>query len=401
MLAFGVLKTRRFAIYAACNGTEFAAQWMYRLAVGWTVWELTHSGMWLGILAICDLGPALVFGPLGGVLGDRSNPERVIAGAQGVVIANSLAMGAAVWGGVPAWGLLPFAVIGGSAVATGDAARAAIVNGLVPPEELGPAVALNAVIINIARFVGPALAGVIATAVDILAVFPIAALLGLPLLIFVLRKKVAPLEESAAQPNVLRDLADGVAYSRSHPMIAIILLNFGAASLFARGAYELVPGLVGELFDRGVGGLSAMTASIGLGAVVAGLLLTGNRSSEAAARSTFAAAVIAGAAAIAIAFMPVFWGALVASAALGFGIATVSIASLIVVQVEARGDMRTRVLSLWGMIIRAAPALGSLVIGALADRLGFRVPLAGSAAIGVVAALACWLAFRRRSVKEA
>ncbi len=401
MLSLAVLKNRRFAIYTACNGAEFAASWMYRLAVGWIIWELTESGLWLGLLALCDLGPALLFGPLGGVLGDRGHPERVIAVAESVVIANALAMGTAVWAGVPAWGLLPFALIGGSAVATGDAARASIVNGLVPPESLGSAVALNAVVINIARFAGPALAGVIATTIDILAVFPMAALLGLPLLIFILRTKIERVEKPDKRPHILRDLADGVTYSRNHPLIGIILLNFCAASLFARGAYELVPGLVGELFGRGVGSLSAMTASIGLGAVVAGLLLTGNRSSQTAARSTFAAALLAGSAAIAIAFMPVFWGALLASMALGFGIATVSIASLIVVQVEARADMRNRVISLWGMIIRAAPALGSLVIGALADRLGFTIPLAGAAAIGIVAALACWLSFRQQSAKAA
>src|SRR5690606_13356069 len=114
-----------FACYTMCNGAAFAAAWMYRLAVGWIIWELTHSGFWLGLLAMCDLGPALIFGPLGGVWADRGRPERVIGCAQCGVVLNSMAMAMAAWAGAPPWVWLALALTGGAAVATADSPRAA------------------------------------------------------------------------------------------------------------------------------------------------------------------------------------------------------------------------------------------------------------------------------------
>src|SRR5690606_27753970 len=124
------------------------------------IWQLTHSGFWLGLLSICDLGPALLAGPIGGVLGDRGHPERVIAWGQVVTVAITGLTGFAVWCGAPPWALLALALVGGAAVSVQDSARAAVVQSLVPAERLGSAIALSSVVINLARFVGPALAGV-------------------------------------------------------------------------------------------------------------------------------------------------------------------------------------------------------------------------------------------------
>lgn len=395
MFVLGVPWSCRFAIYTTCNGMAFVAAWMYRLAIGWIIWELTHSGLWLGLLAICDLGPALIFGPLGGAWADRGRLERVIGWAQGAVVLNSLFMGVAAWAGAPPWVLLVFALTGGAAVATADSPRAAIVTLLVAKKQVGPAVALTAVVINVARFVGPALAGLIATTTELLWVFPLAALMGVPLLLFSVIARIEGRVAGDPVRSVRHNIADGYFYARRHPLIGIVLLNFLIAGLFARGAYELVPGLVDQLFDRNVGGLAAMTTAIGLGAMGAGLLLMGSRSSQNAANASFAGAVLGGVAAVAMALLPSFSGALAASALLGFAISMCGIASQIVVQIEARHDMRNRALSLWAVIIRVAPAIGSLAIGLAADRLGFRIPLGVAGLLGVVLAATGWRMFRR------
>ena len=400
MRVLAVLGDRHFAWYTLANGSAFVAAWMHRLAIGWIIWQLTHSGFWLGLLAICDLGPALVFGPLGGVLSDRGSAERVIAWSQLLVVLVTLATGAAAWFGASAELLLALALAGGAAVATEDAGRATIVTAIAPDELAGPAVALTAVVINLARFVGPALAGILAVLTDVVAVFPVAALMGLPLALFAARagNSVEPRSHST---HWLGDLRDALLYVGRHPMIALVLLNFLLSSLFARSVYELVPGLANGLFGRDIAGLSAMTTALGLGAVAAGMVLMRSRSSAAGATASFAGALSGGLIVIVLALMPNFAGALAAAALLGFSISLAAIAAQIVVQIESRDTMRNRALSLWAMIIRAAPALGAIGIGALADLNGFRWPLGLAGAAATICATACWAAFRRQSARPA
>jgi MFS family permease len=395
-----VFPTRRFAWYTLANGSAFVAAWMQRLALGWIIWQLTHSGFWLGLLSICDLGPALLMGPVGGVLGDRGHPERVIAWGQALTVATTIATGLAVWLGVPPWILLVLAAIGGSAVSIQDSARAAVVTGFVPPEQLGSAIALSAVVVNLARFVGPALAGVIATFAGVVTVFPIAAVTGVALVVFAVRVRPERVARTEHSPFI-RDIAQALTYVGRHRLIGLVLLNFLLACLLARPVYELVPGLANGLFHRDIAGLSAMTTAIGLGAVAAGILMMRLRATDRLAGISCLGTIVGGASALALPEMPAFAAALVMAAGLGFGISMCGIASQIVVQSEAREDVRSRVLSLWGVIIRAAPALGALVLGALADRTGFRIPLllAGSAAL--LAGAGCWWALRRPSATAA
>jgi MFS family permease len=386
--------TRRFAWYTLTNGAAFVAAWMQRLALGWIIWELTHSGLWLGLLSICDLGPALLFGPIGGVLGDRGHPERVLAWGQAVTVAVTVATGIAVWLGVPPWFLLVLAVIGGAAVSIQDSARAAVVTGFVPAANLASAIALSAVVVNLARFIGPAIAGVIATFAGVVTVFPVAAVVGLGLVVFAMRVRPERVAGGEHSPFI-RDIAQALAYVGRHRLIGLVLLNFLLACLFARPVYELVPGLVDKLFHRDIAGLSAMTTAIGLGAVVAGVILMRGRLADRLAVISCLGTIVGGLSALALPEMPGFIGALIAAAALGFGISTCGIASQIVVQSVAREGMRSRVLSLWAMIIRAAPALGALALGALADHMGFRIPLLLAGAAALVAGAGCWLALRR------
>lgn len=396
MALSAIFPTRRFAWYTLANGAAFTAAWMQRLALGWIIWQLTHSGFWLGLLSICDLGPALLMGPIGGVLGDRGHPERVIAWGQAITVLNTIATGIAAWQAAPPLVLLALALVGGGAVAVQDSGRATVVASLVPAERLGPAIALSAVVINLARFVGPAFAGVIATFSGVVSVFPIAALMGLGLVAFAARAQVERGAGKPARAPFLRDIGDAMAYVARHGLIGLILLNFLLACLFARPVYELVPGLANGLFHRDIAGLSAMTTAIGLGAVVAGITMMRGHAMHRVAGASCLGAVVGGLGAISIALVPGFAGALAMAAALGFGISMCGVAAQIFVQSEARADMRNRVLALWGMIIRAAPALGALVLGALADRLGFRVPLLLAGGIALAAGLGCWIALRGR-----
>lgn len=394
MATLGILGHARFAGYTAANGTAFAAAWMYRLALGWAIWEATHSGLWLGLLAICDLGPALVFGPLGGVWGDRAGSSKVIVRAQSLVVLSMLLVGLAVWIGTPPHLLLLLSLLSGSAVTSEDAARAAIVTELVPDDEKGGAVAMTAVVINLARFAGPALAGVLAAWVGLVWIFPIAAVLGVPLVLFAALRPV-PHRRGDGTRSLLGELTDALVYARRERLIGLILTSFLLASLFVRPIYELVPALVGRIYDKDVVGLSIMTTAIGIGAMVAGGIMLQKRDARQAARAHFVGALAGGALMPVLALTPGFAGAVLICAGLGFAISLGAIAAQIVVQLEADAALRNRMLALWSIILRFGPALGALAIGALGDALGFRVPLIATGVLAILAAAVCLLIFRR------
>lgn len=398
MAVLGVLGHARFAGYTAANGTAFAAAWMYRLALGWAIWEATHSGLWLGLLAICDLGPALIFGPLGGVWGDRAGPANVIVRAQSLVILSMLLVGFAIWVGAPPYLLLLLSLLSGSAVTSEDAARAVIATELVPEDDKGAAVAMTAVVINLARFTGPALAGVLAAWGGLVWIFPIAAVLGVPLALFAAFSRV-PHHRAGTDRSLLGELADALAYARRDRLIGLILISFLLSCLLVRPIYELVPALVGRIYDKDIVGLSIMTTAIGLGAMVAGAVMLRKRDARQAGQVHFIGALTGGALMPMLALTPGFAGAVLLCAGLGFAIALCAIAAQIVVQLGSDAALRNRMLALWSIILRFGPAIGALAIGALGDALGFRAPLIAVGLLAILCAAGLLFVFRRRLVR--
>src|SRR3546814_4774962 len=138
---------------------------MQRIAVGWLAWELTGSGAWLGIVAFADLCPSIVVGPIGGAVADRRNPLRVIVLSPtcAMVMAFLLYLLTALDAMGPY--LLPAVVfLNGIVIGFNQPSRLALVPSLVPPEHLSTAVAINSIVFNLARFIGPAIAGVLIAA---------------------------------------------------------------------------------------------------------------------------------------------------------------------------------------------------------------------------------------------
>jgi predicted MFS family arabinose efflux permease len=390
------LRNRALTAYLFVSGAAFASAWMQRMAVGWFVWDLTHSGFWLGVLAVCDLGPSILFGPIGGILADRISPHRLIVICQIVTLAAVVALGIAT-AFAPSLALcLGLSLIAASAIAGQDAARSILVQTIVEPGEVPGAVAKLSVAINVARFAGPALGGIIATTAGLVWVFFAAAVSGFPLILFALRARDVPVAASESA-NWLKALAEALTEVWRSPLLRPILASFVVVSFLARAAYELLPSVADGIFGRGVAGLSAMTAAVGIGAVIAGLVLTRPSDTARTARFSFASNVLGGLAVIALATIPVFEAALVAAAIVGFCLSGGAITAQVVMQVEAPPAMRARVVSLWAVSIRAMPALGALMLGSAADRFGIRESLIAGGASALLFAVLIW---RRGIVRQ-
>lgn len=393
-----VFSNRNYAIYAAGNSVSLIGLWVQRLGVGWLAWELTRSGFWLGAVAFADLFPVMVLGLFGGVLADRYDRRRLLLGGQVLALVQALALWALTMvGRIDIELLFALALFQGIVIAVIQPARLSLIPRLVRDEDLSAAVAMGAVLFNIARFIGPAFAGVIISLAGVATAFAFNALTYVALIVALAAIRVTARPAAARAPqSVLAAVAGGISYAAHHGAIAPVLLLMAAMSVLPRPAIELLPGFADAVFARGAGGLALLTSSVGLGALAAGIVLAQRRSAAGMTTVALNAGFVAGAGIGVFAATRNIWIASAALGAVGFAVASLGVATQTLIQTGVADDMRGRVLSIWGLLLRGLPAVGALAMGWISDFVGLRPPVLAAAALYVAALL--FLSRRRAAI---
>jgi len=394
----GIARTlghRNFGTYVAGNSVSLTGTWMQRIGVGWLAWDLTGSGAVLGMVAFCDLFPSVVIGPFGGALADRTSRLRVIMVAQTLIMLQAAALFAlAVTGLITVELLLALVLFSGVVIGFNQPARLAFVPSLVPRRDLAPAVAINSIVFNAARFVGPALAGIVIVWAGVAYVFALNALSFTAFLFALSRLRLEPvaIAPDRERGSMLRAIGEGLRYTAAHRGIGPLLLLHAVIAIGARPFVELLPGFADQVFARGAGGLAILSSTVGIGAIAGGLWLAQRRTQERLVDVALVNSALAVLAILAFALGHWFAFAVIAVALAGFGMVVGGVATQTVLQTAVDEAMRGRVLSLFGLIFRGGPALGALIMGAASELLGLQAPLAA----GTLAAAAAWWWIRRR-----
>lgn len=392
--AFGALgralSHRDARIFFLASVISWTGLWVHRIAVTWLAWEITGSSFWVGMVAFCDLAPAVVFSPIAGAVADRMDRVRLTMLSQAAIALQASAVGLLLAADMLSIGvLLVLEVASGIASSFAQPARQSLMPGLVPRADLPAAVACNSLCFNVARFVGPALAGPIIAfwgvvpAVLVNAAAYLIATLTMPLL------RVSPDQRRGHAPEatIFGEAIAGFRYAGRHPGIGPILVFAALASVLMRGVPEILPPFVERLFGQGAQGLALLTAAFGIGALVSGLWVANRGRLGGATR--LAVFAVAAQAVFTIGFIATGWfpfavacGALMGAAGSVHGISVQTL-----VQSASDPAMRGRVLSLWGLITRACPALGALVLGGAGEVFGLRLPVLAAMllALGVFA----------------
>ncbi len=391
----GTLRHREFRIYISGNAISLIGTWMQRTAVGWLTWDLTQSGFWLGLVACADLLPAVVIGPLGGVLADRFDRLRIMMAAQSVALLQAAVLFALTAGGVIGVELLAMLVlVHGVAMGFNQPSRLALMPSLVPLSALSTGIAINSVAFNLARFIGPALAGLLIVTIGVAGAFAANALSFLVFLIALSRLRLsdtAPGPRGSDGASVLAALRDGVGYALGHPGIGPMLFLLATVSLGVRPFIDLMPGFAAEVFRGGADTLAALSSTVGLGAVASGLWIA-RRGPHGLTRLVLINTLLASLAILGFVATDLLWIALISVALAGMALVASAVSMQTLMQLAVDGARRGRVLSLYGIIFIGGPAAGALIMGSLSELLGLRVPLAG----GTLLALLVWLRTWRR-----
>jgi MFS family permease len=384
---------RNYRVYATGNGISLIGWWLQRVAVGWLAWTLTHSGTWLGLVSLADFLPVLFLSPLAGVLADRRDRVGIIRITQLTGCAQASLLAVLVWTDTITIELL-FGLVMLLGIASGIAqpARLALIPSLVDRASLASALAINSVIFNSARFIGPAIAGVLIAEVGIAAAFAANAVGYIAFQISLARLRGLPALPVIAPQGAIRASVEAYAFASRHPGIGPMLLLFLATTIGTRGFIELFPGFADSVFGRGPQGLSMLTSTVGLGAIFGGAWMVLRPGIAGLASVVLGHTLMMSLAILAFTATDRFYLALPCVFVAGAAMTITGTGAQTLIQAAVDARMRGRVMALYGMIFRAGPAIGAVLIGYASEHLGLRLPLA----IGALLSCGFWLLTRLR-----
>jgi MFS family permease len=395
-----VLRNPNFGLYTAGSTISLVGFWSQRVATGWLTWQLTQSGAWLGLVAFADLFPTMLLGPFAGVAADRWDRLRVTRVTQAASLVHAATLFAlTATGTITAPLLLVLAALLGIVAAFNQPARLALTPALVPADDLTSAVAITSVVFNLARFLGPAAAGVIIAVAGIPIAYAANAVAILLFLAVLSRIRIAStVIHETKRTGLARDLMEGLRYTARHPGIFVVLMLMVAGNVGGRPLIELLPGFAAEVFRGGATGLAVLTSSAGAGAVLAGVWLSSREDGRGLARILLLSTLAIALSAALFTASERLWTGAAILVVTGFGMASAGIAAQTLIQTSVAPAMRGRALGIYALLFRGGPALGALVMGAAAEYVGLRPPiLAGAFAVFLVF---LWARFRRKPVLE-
>ena len=391
--------SRNYRIFVAGNAISLIGTWLQRVAVGWLAWQLTHSGTWLGLVAFADLFPTVLLSPWAGALADRRDRVRVIWVSQVISMSQaSLLAVLTAFGVITIWSLFGLTILLGIANAVSQPARLALIPSLVERVNLPSAVAINSIIFNGARFIGPALAGFIIAEGSVALAFAVNVMTYIAFLVALAHLVAIKDAPRRADRSFLRAMAEGYLYAARHQGIGAMLLLMAVASLGTRGFIELLPGFADKVFGRGPQALAWMMATVGLGAVFGGLWMVRRPAITGLTSVVFANTLLMTAALVGFTATAEFWIALPCLGAAGFGLVVSGIGAQTLVQSAVDTAIRGRIMALHGMIFRGGPAFGALIMGLFSEQYGLRLPVAAGALLCAVYWL--WARLRQSNVAE-
>lgn len=393
------LGNRNYRIWTTANAVSLIGTWVQRVAVGWLTWELTKSGTWLGIVAAAEFFPSILVSPLGGAAADRMDRMAQTRICQILLTIQSIVLGVLTVSEVITPVTLALAtVVYGVLTAFNQPARLSLVSTLVRREDIAAAVAINSILWNGSRIIGPVIAGFLIVWVGAGWSFMINAASTIFFLLAIALIRLPPVVARPKGAGMLSEIVEGFSYVYHHRAIGSLMILLLCGAVFARPFTELLPGFADDVFSRGADGLALLNAAVGVGATAGGLWL-GQRG-RVAGQTGMAiwTTLLLSLALLAFTATDNFALSLVALVVAGFGMVVGGITSQSLIQNATEPAMLGRVLSLYGLSFRAGPALGAMIMGVASDAMGLRLPVAIGAALCVL----CWLwAYKRRRQMEA
>ena len=379
---FTSLSIRNFRLFFTAQVISQVGSWMQSVAQGLLVLDLTGSGTALGLVVALQTVPVLLLGAWGGVIADRYSKRRIL-----IITQIAFALLATLMGGLVATDAVRLWMVYATGLGLGvvssfdNPARQTFVREMVGADQLTNAVSLNSTAFNLARVIGPTIAGVLATTVGLSACFLADGISYIPVLITLAMMRPSELQPARRVSRTKGQLSAGLRYVRSDPVLFAPLLMMAIIGMFTYEFAVMLPVFAEFTLGAGPEGYALLTAAMGVGAVVGGLFTATRK--RASPRAMIRGAMLFGASVSLVAFMPNLAFAIVALVVVGFfSILFTSLAN-VTLQLRSIPEMQGRVMSLWSMAFIGTTPIGGPVMGGIAEWASPRwaLGIAGLAAI--------------------
>jgi MFS family permease len=385
------LRHRNFQLFFSGQLISLIGTWMQSVAQSWLVYRLTGSSLLLGSVGFASQFPVFLVAPLGGIVADRCNRQKVVIGTQALsmVLAFILSF-LTLTGFVQVWHIFVLAALLGVVNAFDIPGRQAFLVDMVGKEDLMNAIALNSSMFNGARILGPAIAGVVVARIGegwcffANGVSYIAVIVGL--FMMRVRPSSVPIEASP-----LAHLKEGFRFAYQTAPIRAILLLLGLVSLVAMPYTVLMPIFADKILHGGARALGILMGATGVGALLGALTLASKTGVRGLGRWVAFACAGFGVSLILFAFSRNLWLSVCLLLPVGFSMMLQMSSSNTLIQAMVPDHLRGRVMAVYSMMFMGMAPFGAFFAGAMADRVGAPITLSLGAIAAIGGAGLFWL----------
>jgi len=384
MRTFRSLRHRNYRLYFVGQLVSLVGSWTQITALTWLAHEQTHQAKWPAFLAAVQIGPTFLLGPWGGSLADRVSKRGLIVRTQVAFLCCALILLGLYWADVlNVWAMLAVMLVHGVVQAVDLPARLAFVPGLVGREDLSNAVALNSLLFNVARAIGPAVAGILLSAAGAEWCFIVNAISYAAIILALLLIRMPPEAIGAVPPSP----HGGFRVLARQPGILTLVLLAGLVAIGGWPLLSLLPYLADQHLRQGETGYGTLLSAVGLGALC-GALTVATFGNDVRRKVLLLGGLVAVCVALTGLVIATRLSVAVACCGLfGYGMIMFFATGQSAVQLETADADRGKVMGVWAMMLSAGVPLGNLVFGPAADVVGVTRVIAVQAGVMAVAAI--------------
>ncbi len=383
---FAALRYRNYRLFFAGQLTSQVGSWMQRIALGWFVYQLTHSPLAVGVMAFAQFFPFMIFGLFAGVITDRLDARRLVIGTQVSQLVSAVALAWIALAGIAApWMLYTIAFVNGTILVLDVPSRQQLTYRMVGREVLPNAIALNSTLFNASRIFGPAVAGMVYGFTGAGVCFLINAISFLAVLVSLFAMRVGeffPVEQFE-RPSILHGTREGLAYVRGQRRLLAVLALTTVLSTFCFNFNVTLPVLAAKTLHTDATVYGLLSAVFGGGALVGSLIAASL--GRASARVMLVGSLVFTLAELLLAPLTSAAAAAALLFLVGVGFTAWSANSNALVQLAAPDRLRGRIIGLYFYAFNGTGAIAGIFAGWLCDRGGTELAFAVAGVVGLLA----------------
>ncbi len=369
---FRALRYRNYRLYFGGQSISLIGTWMAKTAMSWLVYRLTNSAFLLGIVGFTSHIPTFILGAFSGVFVDRFSRLRILIATQSLYAIQTFILAFLVLSGyIQVWHIIALSIFGGIVDAFDVPARQSFVIEMVEKkEDLGNAIALNSMMFNSARLIGPSIAGIMIAIVGEGTCFLINGISFLTVIIALFSMRISPRKSEPQTTHIFQELRDGFNYAFHFVPIRTILLFLCLISLMGLPYIILMPVFARDILQGGPHTLGFLMGATGIGALIGALFLASRKRVLGLEKVIPFAGSIFSIGIIAFSLSRILLLSLILMVAVGFGMMVQVASSNTVLQTVVDDDKRGRIMSFYAMSVLGIIPIGSLISGFVASKIG-------------------------------